>query len=87
MGRTTTSFLSARDAGIAGMGLTLLPCYLGDCASELERLGPLLPELATDPWLLVHDDLRHTARIRVFGDFLWKELKKLQSSIEGRRPS
>ncbi len=37
---------------------------LGDDQPMLRRLGDPIPELMMDLWLLVHEDLRRTARIR-----------------------
>ncbi|MES1937351.1 LysR family transcriptional regulator [Salinisphaera hydrothermalis] len=47
-----------------GAGVALLPCYLADADPALQRVGDVVPELATDLWLLVHPDLRRVARIR-----------------------
>ena len=52
------------------MGIALLPCYLGDVEPDLVRLGG--PELGAqlEVWLVLHKDLRHSARIRACADFL-----------------
>jgi hypothetical protein len=36
-------------------------------------------------WVLSHVDLRTTARVRIFRDFLVEELEKQRDLIEGRR--
>jgi DNA-binding transcriptional LysR family regulator len=73
-----------RDAALAGLGLALLPCYLGDPAPGLRRLAQ-----KTEPrsalWLLTHDDLRRTARIRATLDFLAKAFASERALFEGRR--
>ncbi|MES2640625.1 MAG: LysR family transcriptional regulator [Myxococcota bacterium] len=51
-------------AARAGMGLVLLPIYVGDADPSLQRLvAPALRHLG-DLWLLCHPDLRHTARVQ-----------------------
>ncbi|MDP2309830.1 MAG: LysR family transcriptional regulator [Pseudomonadota bacterium] len=51
-------------AARAGLGLVLLPVYVGDPDPTLARLGtPDLRHLG-DLWLLCHPDLRHTARVQ-----------------------
>jgi DNA-binding transcriptional LysR family regulator len=46
----------------AGMGKSLLPCFVGDRAPGMQRLGgPVV--LSRDIWLLVHRDLRAQARV------------------------
>jgi DNA-binding transcriptional LysR family regulator len=75
-----------RDAAVAGLGLALLPCYLGDPASGLRRLTPkTLAEPRSALWLLTHDDLRRTARIRATLDFLAKAFASERARFEGRR--
>ncbi|WP_050626940.1 LysR family transcriptional regulator [Bradyrhizobium viridifuturi] len=75
-----------RDAAAAGMGLALLPCYVGDLAPALRRLAPKpLAEPRSALWLLTHDDLRRTARIRATLDFLAKALASDRALFEGRR--
>jgi DNA-binding transcriptional LysR family regulator len=75
-----------RDAALAGLGLALLPCYLGDPASGLRRLTPkTLAEPRSALWLLTHDDLRRTARIRAPLDFLAKAFASERALLEGRR--
>jgi DNA-binding transcriptional LysR family regulator len=54
-----------------GVGLAILPCFLGDTDRKLRRvLGPLKPTITTGCWLLTHPHLRHVARIRAFMSFL-----------------
>lgn len=48
----------------AGMGITLLPCALGDADEDLCRVGDAAPMDGQDIWLLFHPDLRGVARIQ-----------------------
>jgi DNA-binding transcriptional LysR family regulator len=76
-----------RDAALAGLGLALLPCYVGDLASGLCRFTPkVVPEPRSALWLLTHDDLKRTARIRATLDFLAKALASERPLLEGKRP-
>jgi DNA-binding transcriptional LysR family regulator len=59
-----------------GIGLAVLPCYLGDADPRLERIGEPISELATDLWLLTHPDLRRVARIRALMDFVAQSVKE-----------
>jgi DNA-binding transcriptional LysR family regulator len=79
------ALLTLRDAAAAGLGLALLPCYLGDLASGLRRVTPqALPEPRSALWLLTHDDLKRTARIRATLDFLAKALASERALLEGK---
>lgn len=68
----------------AGMGAALLPCFMGDPRAKLVRLGAPIPEAASALWLLTHEDLRHTARIRAFMDFMADALMAEVELLEGR---
>ena len=85
IGFKANSFVAAKSAALAGMGLALLPCYMADHTSELERIGDPIPALATDFWLLVHEDIRRTARVRAFIEFIFAELVKLKPLLEASR--
>lgn len=50
----------------AGIGIALLPCYLADRDSEVRRISAVLADLASELWIVTHQDLRHTARVRAF---------------------
>jgi DNA-binding transcriptional LysR family regulator len=77
-----------RDAAVVGLGIALLPCYLGDTAAELERVAPeTMPEPRSALWLLTHDDLKRTARIRATMEALGLALTSDRDLLEGRRPS
>ena len=70
-------------AAKAGMGLAALPCFLGDAAPELQRIGPPVETLGTELWLLTHRDLRNVARVRPFLDFTDRELRRMGGVFEG----
>ena len=76
-----------RDAAAAGLGLALLPCYFGDVATGLRRVTPAaLAEPRSALWLLTHDDLKRTARIRATLDFLANALASERALLEGNAP-
>lgn len=68
------------------LGLVALPCFIADPDTSLERVRSPLPELATDLWLLTHEDLRNVARVRAFIDFIASSLKPQIDLLEGQRP-
>jgi DNA-binding transcriptional LysR family regulator len=47
----------------AGLGKSLLPCFVGEGEKELKRIGETKPVLSREIWLLVHPELRPQARI------------------------
>jgi DNA-binding transcriptional LysR family regulator len=75
-----------RDAVRAGLGVALLPCYLGDEDDRLRRTPRgAVPEAQSALWLLTHSDLKHTARIRAVMDFLATALGSERALFEGRQ--
>jgi DNA-binding transcriptional LysR family regulator len=75
--------LGLAEAAAAGIGLALLPCFIGSATPLLTRLTPPIAELANGIWLLTHPDLRQTARVRAFMDFAASEIAKRRKTIEG----
>lgn len=66
-----------------GLGLALLPCFLGDSTPSLRRMTPPDPGLGSELWLLVHPDLRDTARVKVVYQLLNEELTAHALRISG----
>lgn len=73
-------------AAKAGLGLALLPCYLGDKDPGLQRLQ-IVSDLGMELWLLTHRDLKKTPRVRALMDYLYLVLRKHRELIEGRAPT
>lgn len=74
------------EAAKCGMGICMLPCFVGDTEPTLRRLPPGTPEPDRDIWLLTHEDLRHTARVRRFLDFMAEAILARRDLLEGRCP-
>jgi len=75
--------LGLAEAAATGLGLAVLPCFIGAATQGLIRLTAPLPELANGIWLLTHADLRQTARVRAFMDFAGSEIARQRRVIEG----
>lgn len=69
----------------AGLGVSILPCYTADRDTTLRRLTPKpLIDPKFDIWMLYHPDARHTRRLRLFADFLTRQIKADIELFEGR---
>ena len=75
--------LGLTEAVEAGIGVGPLPCFIADPRPALRRLSPPNPDFSTGLWLLTHPDLRHSARVRAFLDFMAAEIVRLRPAIEG----
>jgi DNA-binding transcriptional LysR family regulator len=65
----------------------VVPCFIGDRVAGMKRLlkSPLVFE--TSLWLLTHPDLKNSARVRAFVDYVGRELMKHKPLIEGNVPA
>lgn len=66
-----------------GMGAALLPCFMGDSEERLQRLSDPIPEAGSAIWILTHEDLRHTPRVRAFMDHMAVAIGSEQQRLEG----
>lgn len=81
----TSSVINQMIAAREGMGVALLPCYLGDAEPRLQRLvAEPLDELARELWIVTHTDLRRTARVRAFMESIAAHLARHRDLISGR---
>ncbi|MES2299526.1 MAG: LysR family transcriptional regulator [Pseudomonadota bacterium] len=83
VGCRVDGFSGVAQACADGLGLALLPCFLGDASKQLRRLAPPDPQLASELWILTHPDLRHTARIKAIFQTLQQHLLELAPRFEG----
>lgn len=67
----------------AGLGVGVLPCFVGDNHDGLQRVDGVKPKPDLDLWLLVYKDLRAVPRVRAVADFIAERLTRVRSSIEG----
>jgi DNA-binding transcriptional LysR family regulator len=81
------SLTALAHAAAAGIGVVALPCYLGDLRPELRRVRGVVAEMATELWVLTHEDLRATARVRAVTDALVAALGAQRELFAGRRPA
>ena len=73
-------FCAARE----GMGLVVLPCYLADGEPKLMRMLPQpVAELERELWIVTHEDLKNTARIRAFLDVVGSGLAEQKALFAG----
>ncbi|MEM7243636.1 MAG: LysR family transcriptional regulator [Pseudomonadota bacterium] len=73
----------------SGLGMAYLACNLGDRAHGLIRAPFQQPLAYRSLWLLLHRDLRNTARVRLFVDFLAERIRQRRNEfwVEGTQKS
>ncbi|WP_323808298.1 LysR substrate-binding domain-containing protein [Rhizobium gallicum] len=81
----TNSLVNQLIAAKAGIGVALLPCYLGDGHRALVRaLADPIPELSGELWIVTHTDLKGTARVRAFFDVVGEGLVGERAVFQGK---
>lgn len=75
--------LGLSEAVEMGIGIGPLPCFIADAKPNLVRLSNINPDFSAGLWLLTHPDLRQSARVRAFMDFMAAEIGKQRKWIEG----
>ena len=67
----------------AGMGISLLPCFLCDPDPDLRRISAVDFPSYQQLWLLRHADARHNARLRALSDHLFDGFRDLAPLLRG----
>lgn len=68
----------------SGVGCAALPCMVAELDDQLVRCLPATTNGGMEIWLLTHERLRHSPRIRTVLDFLGDRLKRHATTVEGR---
>lgn len=66
-----------------GLGVSFLPCFMGDADPSLKRYCDPDPEHHLGLWLLLHPDLKRTARVIAFRDHMIDAINRKRQSFEG----
>jgi len=75
------SILGLEAAVQAGLGIAVIPCFIGDANLALERIGA--PVDWATMWLVAHPDLLRTARVRAVMDWLVEAITTARSRFKG----
>jgi DNA-binding transcriptional LysR family regulator len=67
-----------------GIGLSILPCFMGDPDPALARYSEPQPEWGLGLWILLHPDLKRTARVLAFRDHMVEAIKAQVDLFAGR---
>ncbi len=81
-----SGLLMVRSACAQGLGLAVLPCFLGDTEPGLSRMGDPIPMCDSELWLLSHPELRDTVRVKALRQWLLKALSAQADVLAGKKP-
>lgn len=69
----------------SGLGIAVLPCIVADVDPDLIQCVPPKGEHKRVMWLVTHERLRHTPRVRTVIDFLYERLARHIRMLEAQR--
>lgn len=75
--------LAKQHMAVHSMGMAVLPCFLGDQNPDLMRIPPASTLPGRDLWILTHEDIRKTAKVRALLEFSREYLKSKSDILEG----
>jgi DNA-binding transcriptional LysR family regulator len=77
------TLLAAAQAVRSGIGLGVLPCFVGQCLADVEQVGEPMAELAQPLWLLMHADAARIPRVRAASAALAAEIGRASGLLGG----
>ncbi len=81
----STSVIAHFNAALSGLGLALLHRFAADPEPSLVQLLPKKIDVRREFWLVVHEDLRHVARVEAVCDFLTDLMNEYQPALLGTK--
>jgi DNA-binding transcriptional LysR family regulator len=78
------SLLAQFEAALAGLGIAVLPCVLGDAMRGLARVEPGTALPVADAWLLSHPESRGIARLQALLGYVQEIWSGDRARLEGR---
>lgn len=69
----------------SGLGIAVLPCIVADADPDLIQCVPPKADHARVMWLVTHERVRHTPRVRIVIDFLYDRIMRHIRTLEAQR--
>ena len=70
-------------AAVAGLGVTVLPCFLGDRRDDLVRVGDRDGAMTRDLWLVVHREVQTSRCVRAVAEYVVDEVRRAREMLSG----
>lgn len=80
---TASGDIAMSELAARGIGVALLPCYVGAAKPELVRVGKADADLDRELWLVAHPQALRIPRVRALYDFIGDELERKRHWFEG----
>lgn len=69
----------------SGLGIAVLPCIVADADPDFIQCVPPTSNHGRSMWLVTHERVRHTPRVRLVIDFLYESLARYMKTLDARR--
>lgn len=79
----STSLVAQYHSAVTGMGIAMLPTFVGEPDPRLVRVLPADVRVMREFWLTVHNDIQHISRVRHVVEFLQKLVEANQDWLLG----
>lgn len=66
-----------------GIGLGYFPCFVGDSSDKLQRVDVEVNHEETGLWMMTHSDLKNSAKVKAFFEFMELEIKSDRTRLSG----
>lgn len=80
----TADLASQADLAVAGLGIAILPCFVGDQRAKLVQIPASRSQKINDVWVLTHPDYKSSKRIQKVAQFCASTIKSKAHLFEGR---
>ncbi len=70
-----------------GLGVSYLPCFIGDSDPLLERLCPPNPKFDLGFWVIIHPEQKFNARVTTFRNYIISTIEQMTDIFDGRQYS
>jgi len=81
----SNSFVGLRDAAESGLGLSMMPCFMGDPSPHLVRAEAFPESLFASLWVATHKDMAGSARVQSILAWFVEAIRADADLFEGRR--
>lgn len=75
------------EAAKAGVGIAMLPCFIGDKVPQLRRVPNCEPAIRHDIWMLSLPEMRDVARLKAFRTLLVERFEQQRALLLGDSPN
>lgn len=78
--------MSVKAMVASGVGQSVFPCFMADNDPRFIRMGPIIDELTTGQWIVMHHEERHSPAVRKIADRIINLVNTNKAFFAGELP-